>query len=403
MTLSVTINAHQLKLLLDKTVEHMGPENLELLHGIRLDVDSQYLYAVATDRYTIAAARYRLNHSDQKQEPWARLIPGGIVPSLREWVDSMKGAAYVTIKADEGRLVFSGARTDLNVAVNLGLEYPDWRGLLRGIAAQTIDGDPFPALNTAFFPRWVAAGHSLRTRVTADMKAVLFFGEDFIGAQMPSRGGGIGPAEKQTFDAAHSQWLSTLAASASDVDMASLPKPEPSGWGAPKSVEETAATLLRGVMDSTSEAFSIDTFDNDRDAWYAHIRSGVSDWMAYRFLDALHHVDPRAAREVVADTAEQLDSGELGEWAWDMAEQSGHNPQKWQDDYQARVAKQMAEEPRKWAVRLALALNDAGHAGINVRVDDNPFVSYDDEDGEWKAVKPEPAEQPAAETADATA
>lgn len=390
--MSVTINAHQLKLLLDQTADHMGHDGFEPLHGIRLDVDSQYLYAVATDRYTIAAARYRLGNSDQNQESWARLIPGDIVPALREWIESMKGATYITISTtDEARLVFEEALSEFRVAVTLSLEFPDWRGLLRTIAAQTVEGEPFPALNTDFLPRWSAIRQSLRIRVTADRKAVLFFGENFIGAQMPSNGGSIGPAKEQTFEAAHDLWLWTLAAGATDVDMASLPQPEPSNWEATKSVEETAANLLRGVLDSTSNAFDTNYFDGDRDAWYAHIRAGVADWMAYRYLDALHQVDPRAAQQVVNDTADELDSGELGEWAWDMAEQAGHNPKKWQEDHEARVAKQMAEEPRKWAVRLALALNDANHAEINVRVDDNQFVTYDAEAEEWKAIKPEAA------------
>ena len=168
-----------------------------------------------------------------------------------------------------------------------------------------------------------------------------------------------------------------------------------SRFEAPRDIRETAANLLRGVLDSTSKAFDCD-FDGDRDAWYAHIRSGVSDWMAYRFLDALHQVDPRAAQQVVNDTAEQLDSGELGEWAWDMAEESGFEPKKWNEEQEARVAKQMAEEPCKWAVRLARGLNDAKEAGVSFRVDDNEFVSFDDEAGEWKAVKPQPAEPAAA-------
>ncbi|MFJ2961229.1 hypothetical protein ACIPIC_02830 [Streptomyces collinus] len=389
--MSVTINAHQLKLLLDQTADHMGHDGIEQLHGIRLDVDSQYLYAVASDRYTLAAARYRLADGDQNQEAWARTIPGDFVPSLRQWVDSLKGAAYITISTAKDRVVFDGTHADLTVATNTALEFPDWRGLLRTIAAQTLEGEPFPALNTDYLPRWSAIRQSLRVRVTADRKAVLFFGENFIGAQMPTNGGGIGPSGEQTFQAAHDLWLWTLAAGAKDIDMASLPQPEPSRFEAPRDIRETAATLLRGVLDSTSNAFNCD-FDGDRGAWYAHIRSGVSDWMAYRFLDALHQVDPRAAQQVVNDTAEQLDSGELGEWAWDMAEESGFNPKKWEEDQEARVAKQMAEEPRKWAVRLARGLNDAKDAGINFRVDDNQFVSFDAEAGEWKAVKPQPAE-----------
>lgn len=387
--MSVTINAHQLKLLLDKTADHMACEDIEPLHGIRLDVDSQYLYAVATDRYTIAAARYRLNHGEQNQEPWERTIPGDIVPALREWIDTMKGASYITISTAEERLVFTGPRTDLAVATSTSLDFPDWRALLRGIAAQTIDGEPFPALNTGFLQRWGATGQSLRMRFTADRKAVLLFGEDFIGAQMPTNHSSIGPDERQTFESAHSLWLWTLAAGAQDIDMSSLPQPEPNNFEATKNVEETTAELLRCVLKNTSDALDSNFLEDDRDAWFAHLRSGVANWMAYRYLDALHNVDPRAAQQVVADTAEQLDSGEIGEWAWDAAEEAGHSPQKWHDEQEQALAKQMAEEPRKWAVRLAHALTDAKNAGISFRVEDNPFVAYDAEAEEWKAVKPE--------------
>jgi DNA polymerase III beta subunit, central domain len=388
---SVTINAHQLGLMLDKTTVHMGGDHNEQLHGIRLDMDSSYLYAVATDAYTIAAARYGLNHGDCDQEPWQALLPGEHATTVREWARAMKGADWITVSLAKDRLVFEGPNTDLNITVNTALEYPDWRGLFRRMTAQTVDGEPFPALNSDYMQRWASAEQSLRTRVTADRKAVLFFGEDFIGAQMPTSGGGIGPSKNQTFGDAQTLWLWTLSAGATDVDMASLPKPTPPRFDASHDISETASYLLRGVLDSTHNA-QLSDWDEDQDAWFAHIRSGVSGWMAYRFLDALHQVDPRAAQAVVDDTAEQLDSGELGEWAWDMAEQSGFKPKQWQDDQEKRVAKQMAEEPRKWAVRLAHALNDAKQAGINFRVDDNQFVAYDAEAEDWKAVAPQPAE-----------
>lgn len=389
--MSVTINAHQMKLLIDKTVNHIGYEDLEPLHGIRLDVDSQYVYAVATDRFTIAAARYRLNHGDQNQEPWARLIPAEHLRTLREWIDTMKGAEHITVSAAENRLVFDGPLADLTITTNTSLEFPDWRGLLRGIAAQTVDGEPFPALDPGFLNRWSAAGQSLRTRVTADRKAVLFFGEDFIGAQMPSTGGSIGPAKYQTFESAHSLWLWTLAAGGADVDMASLPQPEPNNYEAPKSVAETGEGLLREVLRSTRDVTDTD-YETDRELWHAHIRIAVANWMAYRYLDALHNVDPREAQDVAAHVAEQLDSGEIGEWAWDAAEQAGHKPQQWQDEYEKAVAEQNAKSAPAWAERLALALNAARMADIGFRVEPNSHVAFDEAAGQWAALKPQPAD-----------
>jgi hypothetical protein len=388
---SVTINAHQLMLLLDKTADHIADDSLEILHGVRLDVDSQYLYAVASDRYTIAAARYRLNTGDQNQEPWARTIPGDFLPALRSWLATTKGSENITVSTAEDRLVFGGPLADLTVATKTVREFPDWRGLLRGIASQSVDGDPFPALNTFYFPRWAGAGQSLRTRVTADRKAVLFIGEDFIGAQMPSRGGSIGPAEEQTFADAHGLWLWTLSAGATDIDMASLPAPEPNRWGATHDVRETADALLKEVISSTSDVFHTDYVKDDPDAWLAHIRSGVASWSAYRYLDALYQVDPRAAQKVVDETAEQLDDGELGVWAWDLAKESGFDPEKWQAEHETARTKREAERPPLWATRLAHGLNAAQKAGITFRVEANDFVSYDDETSEWKPTAPKPA------------
>ncbi|GAA1887624.1 hypothetical protein GCM10009837_06710 [Streptomyces durmitorensis] len=394
--MTVTINAHQLGRLIDKTISHIGSESHESLHGIRLDIDARYLYAVATDRFTMVAARYGLNHDEKDQEPWARTIPADYLPSLREWINSMKGAEYITIEAGDNRIVFDSPQTTYSAAVSSSLEFPDWRGLLRSITEQTVDEVPFPAIDSRMLKRFSDTDDILRVRVTAEQKPVLVFGEDFIGAQMPCRYTGVGAVKEETFETVSSLWLWTLAAGAKGVDMATdIPESEPTRhFEAPKDVRQTGADLLRGVLSSLESSMEAD-WDEDRDAWLAHIASGVADWRAYRYLDALYQVDPRAAQEVVADTAEQLDSGEIGEWAWDAAEEAGHKPAQWKEERDEAVAKQMAEEPAMWARRLARGLNHAKSAGINFRIDDNPFVTYDAEAEEWKATHPRPAETPA--------
>jgi hypothetical protein len=386
-----TINAHQLGRLIDKTVSHMGGEHVEVLHGIRFDVDARCLHAVASDRYTLAVARYSLTHDDADHEPWARTISAEYVPALREWINSHEGAQWITIEAGEDRVVFDSPRTTYSVAVDRGQEFPDWRGILRKLTETSFDGEPFPCLNSRYLSRF-DTGDILRARVTADLKPVLLFGEDFIGALMPARYAGLAPAEQETFETAFNAWHWTLAAGAKDANMADLPEPESPRYEATKDVEETAEVLLRGVLRSTSNAFDTSHFDEDHEAWYAHIRAGVSDWMSYRYLDALCQVDPRAAQAVVTDTAEQLDSGEIGEWAWDAAEKAGHNPQKWRDDYEKALVAQAADKPPLWALRLAAGLNAARRSGIGFRVEDNPHVVFDEQADEWKAVKPEPAD-----------
>ncbi|WP_329330830.1 hypothetical protein OIU81_03230 [Streptomyces sp. NBC_01454] len=342
--MSVTINAHQLGLLIDKTIGHIGGEYTAPLNGIRLDVDTTFLYAVASDRYTLAVARYRLLHDDQGGQPFARLIPGEYLPSLREWVSSQTGSTYISISAEDHYVEFGGTHTELRIGVDPGLEYPDWRGLLRTITEHTVEGEPFPALSAGFMTRWAATGDNLRVRVTAAQKAVLVFGEDFIGAQMPVRYAGVGPMKDETFDAVRRQWDKTLAAGAEGLDMATdMPDEEDRPrYEVTTDVYETGEALLQQVLRSGIDMHGKSS--SAPDEFLAHINAGVHGWMAYRFLDALHTADPRFARAIAAEVADELDSGEISEFAWDAAKEAGHNPQQWHDEYEAYRKTRKAEK-----------------------------------------------------------
>lgn len=392
-TTTVTINAHQLGRLIDQTASHIGPDTIEQLHGIRLDVDATHLYAVASDRYTLAAARYRLNHDDQGQEQTAVLLPADHIQFVREWLRTMKGAETVTIERVDERLTFKGNKTDLTILVNTSVEFPNWRGLFRSIAEQADEDAPFPALQSQYLSRWADTGHILRVRVSADRKAVLLFGEDFIGAMMPARYAGVGPVADETFGGARSLWKDVLAADGGTADMATdMPTEDPNAprYEATKDVRETGEGLLQEVLRSTSDVIDTNP-DDDQDLWFAHIRIGVANWMAYRYLDALYNADPRKAAEVVADVAEQLDSGEIGEWAWDTATESGYDPKKWRDDHEQAVIERNAKSAPAWAERLAMGLNAARLAGIAFTVEPNEHVAYDEKAEQWIAAKPESA------------
>jgi hypothetical protein len=345
MNLSVTINAHQLGRLIDKTISHMGSEYVEPLHGIRLDVDSKYVYAVASDRYTIAVARYQLNHADQQQEPWARTIPAEYLRSLREWIQSMKGAGLITISTAKDRLIFEGPQTDLSIAVTPGLEFPDWRGLLRSMLETTVEGDLFPCLNSGYLSRF-NTGDILRVRFTADQKPAVVFSEDFIGALMPARFAGVYPCKEETFEGAHKSWLWTLAAGSSDasLDSAAYEEDRPL-YDVTTDICETGETLLQQTLRSGWEMHG--KSKEKPDEFLAHCLAAVNGWMAFRYLDALHNVDPRVAAGVVAEVAGELESGEIGEFAWDAASKAGHNPQKWHDDYEAHLKKRAEEQAAK--------------------------------------------------------
>lgn len=339
--MTVTINAHRLLSLIDKTSSHMGSELVETLHGIRIDVDARYLYAVASDRYTIGVARYELNQGDQNQEPWARTIPAEHVRTLREWLDAMKGAGLITISAARDRLVFEGPATDFSIAVSTSLEFPDWRGILRKQVEDAALGAAFPALNPGFLARFNNNG-ILRARLTADDKPLLVFADDFLGAQMPVRHAGIYPCKDESFKDAHQAWLWTLAAGSKDADMdgAAFADEDRSRYDVTTDIRETGETLLQQALRSLWEMHG--KSKDHPGEFLEHCLTAVHAWTAFRYLDALYNADPRTAQAIVSETAGELEDGAIGEYAWEAAEAAGFNPQEWNDDYEARKAERAA-------------------------------------------------------------
>ena len=389
--MSITVNAHQLGLLLDKTIAHIGDETIKVLHGIQLDVDGRYLYTVASDRYTLAAARYQLHHDDTAQEPWARLIPGTSLKALREWTASHQGAVDITIQVDEDAVVFDSPQATFSVTTDRSLEFPDWRGILHTLTEHAVDEAPFPAFDSSKLAKFGSAEGYFRVRVTTDETAALLIAEDFIGAVMPARFSGLSPISVETFDKARDLWQWTLAAGGKGIVMeTSMPEAEPPAYEAPKTVREAGGGLLQEVLNSTDDLHAAD-YHADRELWDANLRIGCAAWIAYRYLDALNQADPRLARQTVADVAEQLDSGEIGEWAWDAAESAGFDPQQWQNEHTEAVTALRQKRAPEWAERLAMGLNVAKAAGIGIRVEGNPHVIYDEQIEQWTAVQPESA------------
>lgn len=337
--MSVTINAHQLGRLIDRTIGHIDDEHTEQLHGIRLEADDAFLYAIASDRYTVAAARYR--HHGLDGQPFARTIPAAALPSLREWAGARSGDCGITVSVVDDRVRFTAPDSDLGIAVSPSLAFFDWRGILQRVINQSADTDTaFPVLDTRLLDRFRAAEGKVRVRVTADEQAVLIAGEDFLGFQTPvrSRHHGIGTDELASIDQVRATWQASLAAGSAAGMPDGIPAPaKRSSYEVTTDVAETAGELLKQTLRSTHSLIWGD--DPSSEVLAAHAIAGVTAWTAYRYLQALHTADPKLAASVVADTADQLDSGEIGEFAWDAAEAAGHDPNTWQDEVDKYLAK----------------------------------------------------------------
>ncbi|MGK5545683.1 hypothetical protein ACSNOH_13265 [Streptomyces sp. URMC 127] len=353
----VTITAHQLGRLIDRTISNMDGEFTAVLHGIRLEADAEWLYAVASDRYTVAAARYR--HDGLEGEPFARTLPAGAVRALQEWTSAQPGHSPVTVTAEGGRVRVTAAHSDLGIAVDPSADFFDWRGVLRGVIEQTsVPGNVFPVLNTRLLERFGAAGPLVRVRATADQNAVLIAGQDFLGALMPVRVRGMDSDGLGTLDQTQAAWQDTLSTGGT----ATMPDNIPARQHRPrheitKDLAETAGDLLKQTLRSTHDALASTTSD---EAFAAYATASVTAWRAYRYLDALHTADPRLAATIVAETAEELDSGEISEFAWEAARKAGHDPAAWSQELEDRLANALTSAPGQPAQEAAVNTSEAG-------------------------------------------
>ncbi|MFZ4302781.1 hypothetical protein ACOZE3_33350 [Streptomyces cinereoruber] len=282
--MSVTLNAHQFGRLLERTAGHIADEFIPALHGVRLEADDTFLYAIASDRYTLAVARYR--HHGLDGEPFARTLPARALASLRRWAADQPGNTPVTVSLAENRLRFTAPQGE--VGVDDGQEFFGWRGVLRGVIDQVPAEDgttsPFPALDTRLLARWTDADHYLRLRVTADRQGALLVGEDFIGAQMPvrTRHDGFGTGLADDLDQVRTLWDGALAGAPAAAMPDSLPAARRTPHDAARTVPETAKGLLRQTLSSTHDL--IEESSTSPTAVAAHASAGVTAWMAFRYL-----------------------------------------------------------------------------------------------------------------------
>lgn len=261
--MSVTLNAHQFGRLIERTVDHIGDEYTPALHGVRLEADGVFLYAVASDRYTLAVARYR--HHGLTGEPFARILPAPALPALRRWAADQPGSDPVTLTLTEGKVRFAAPRGEIGVAVDDGQEFFGWRGILRGAIEQPpadADADAvagtegvFPVLDSRLWARFAGADHHVCVRVTAGRQPLLLVGEDFIGAQMPlrSRREGFDTGLAEDLDHVRALWDGTFADTPAGTMPDDLPTARRSADGASRTVAETAEVLLRQTLRSTHD------------------------------------------------------------------------------------------------------------------------------------------------------
>ncbi|WP_405769191.1 hypothetical protein OG539_32585 [Actinacidiphila glaucinigra] len=331
-----TINARRLLILIERTQPHMAGDHVEVLNGIRFDYDGGALHAVATDRFTIAVARARLRSKD---EAWNHTVAARDLRTIVPWLAGHDGSEYIHIETEGSRLTLASNRgTLVFTAAPADNVWPEWRGLFRTAMNAPLAEVPFTVLDTRFMARWQDAGTYVRVWQSEATKPYIIIGDDFLGMQMPARA--RPNAENETRDEILKDWAGTLGEGNEPLEMATPDDPS--------KVAEMVETTLQRSLAALQEAHTLD-MTTEREGWHRLLAVGIYGWMAYRFLDALKQADPELAEETARDLGEQLESGEIGEWAWDAAEQAGHNPQEWHDEFEAylkeRAEKKAADTP----------------------------------------------------------
>lgn len=331
-----SLTAYQLTELLRRVDPHIG--RYTTFEGVHLDYDGQHLHAVATDRYTLAVARERAVGT---APAWAVTISSqewtNDVAALRAWADIHHGEDHVHLSAGTDGLTLTSSRGKLVLQASTGY-FPDWRGLIRTALHHEGTESPFSGFESKQLARWQSAGNRITTWQAAFDKPVVVYSTNFVGLQMPMRlGDDESPAGRWE------QWKGSLGETGPEVTQDDTLN----HWEAvaleekDRLVEAITEDLLKQVLRSTGDLFTLATKDTGALAAYA--LAGGRSWMAYRLLKAMEKSAPDLLRQTLEDVDMQLESGEIGEWAWDEAKKAGHDPQAWHDDYEAHL-KKLAEE-----------------------------------------------------------
>ncbi|MGX1220405.1 hypothetical protein [Streptomyces ambofaciens] len=344
--MSITsLTAYQLTELLRRVDPHVGRHSgYGSIEGVHLDYDGQHLHAVATDRYTLAVARERAVGT---APAWKLTISAAewtdSVTALRAWADSHPGQENIHLTAGTDGLTATSNRGKLVLPASAG-HFPEWRDLIRTALHHGPTESPWSGFQSRLLARWQDAGERITTWQSAYDKPVVVYATNFIGLQMPMR---IGDEEGP--EGRWESWKGSLGEAGPEVEQeetlhhweaAALEEKE-------HLVESYTEDLLKQTLRSTTDIFSLAT--GDTGALTAYSLAGTQSWLAYRLLRALEKAAPDLLRQTLDDVTQQLESGEISEWAWDEAEQAGHNPQAWHDDYEAHLKKLAAERAAKAA------------------------------------------------------
>jgi hypothetical protein len=182
----ITIADHTLSRLVAQTRPHVGNlVDAEAVQCITFDHDGRHLYAMATNRYTIAVSRTQVTGGDD--QPWSAIVHRLQLPDVAAAV-KLLDTQPVHLERTGDQLILSGQKGH-RIAVDLSpyaKEPLDWRKLLLP-ALEKPAANAQMAMDPKFFGAWKNLPKPVQMWSTGEGRMSLIVAADFLGGQMPIR------------------------------------------------------------------------------------------------------------------------------------------------------------------------------------------------------------------------
>lgn len=182
----ITIADRTLSRLVAQTKPHMGEKSdVESVQNITFEYEGGVLYAVATNRFTLAVSRTQATGGDD--QPWSAIVHRMQVPEVEAAI-KLLDAKPVTLERTGDQLILSGeSGSRIAIALSPFAKLPvDWRKVMLAAIERPASSAQM-AMTPKFFGAWKNLPGPVQMWSTGDGKPTLIVAADFIGAQMPVR------------------------------------------------------------------------------------------------------------------------------------------------------------------------------------------------------------------------
>lgn len=182
----ITIADHALSRLVAQTKPHMGEKyEPEAVQSIAFDHDGTHLYAMATNRRTLAVSRTQIVSGSDK--PWTALIHRLQVPELAAAI-RLLDTKPLNLERTDTQLILSGeSGSRIAIALTAPDKEPlDWRKVLLPALDKPAATSQM-AMDPKLFGAWKALPGPIQIWSTGENQMSLIVAADFLGAQMPVR------------------------------------------------------------------------------------------------------------------------------------------------------------------------------------------------------------------------